>query len=295
MPSDTRTPTQSATNVLGGEVAAEAESRGFRRVFRRQAAIVLATLTGLTAAHFALAAGGLGWVETNVLFLLGLGLAAFVLLRNTRFAEHATHRAFRTLQRSYLGTVEALSEALDARDGYTAGHAHSVAEMVEATGRALGMCERELEGLRSAALFHDIGKIGIPDRILNKPGPLDDAEWALMKRHPVVGAQILAPLDFLAQSIPIVRHEHEHWDGSGYPDGLAGEQIPLGARVILVCDAYHAMTSDRPYRTALDPQEALRRLREGAGRQFDPRVVEAFLRRLRHRGDSPQLSDLAAA
>jgi putative nucleotidyltransferase with HDIG domain len=281
--------------VLGGEVAAEAESRDFRRVFRRQAAIVLATLTGLTAAHFALAAGGLGWIETNVLFLLGLGLAAFVLLRNTRFAEQATHRAFRSLQSSYLGTVEALSEALDARDGYTAGHAHSVAEMVEATGRALGMSDRELHGLRWAALFHDIGKIGVPDRILNKPGPLDDAEWALMKRHPIVGAQILAPLDFLAPSIPIVRHEHEHWDGSGYPDGLAGEQIPLGARVILVCDAYHAMTSDRPYRAALDPREALRRLHEGASRQFDPRVVEAFVGLLGHRGDSPQPSDLAAA
>ncbi len=126
--------------------------------------------------------------------------------------------------------MEALSEALDARDGYTAGHAHSVVEMVEATGRRLGLSQAELEALRCGALFHDIGKIGVPD-----------------------------------------------WDGSGYPDALRGEQIPLGARVVLVCDAYHAMTSDRPYRAALDSEEALRRLREEAGRQFDPSVVDAFL------------------
>jgi putative nucleotidyltransferase with HDIG domain len=273
----------------------EAQSRDFRRVFRRQAAIVLATLAGLTAAHFALAAGGLSWLATNVLFLLGLGLAGFVLLRNTGFAERETHRAFRSLQQGYLGTVEALSEALDARDGYTAGHAHSVLEMVEATGRHLGLSEAELEALRCGALFHDIGKIGVPDRVLNKPGPLDDAEWEVMRRHPVIGAQILAPLAFLAASIPIVRHEHEHWDGSGYPDGLRGEQIPLGARVILVCDAYHAMTSDRPYRAALDREEALRRLREGAGRQFDPSVVDAFLRVFANRDDAASVPGLAAA
>ncbi len=277
MPSKAHPAGYPAASAFGGDTAAEARSRSFRRVFRRQAGVVLATLAGLTAAHFALAAGGLGWVETNVLFLLGLGLAAFVLLRNTGFAERETYRAFRALQQGYLGTVEALSEALDARDGYTAGHAHSVLEMVEATGRELGISGAELEALRCGALFHDIGKIGVPDRILNKPGPLDEGEWRVMKRHPEIGAQILAPLAFMAPSVPIVRHEHEHWDGSGYPDGLAGEEIPLGARVILVCDAYHAMTSDRPYRAALDRWEALRRLRVGAGRQFDPGVVDAFL------------------
>lgn len=295
MPSHAVTAPHAAASAFEAETAAEAQSRDFRRVFRRQAAIVLATLAGLTAAHFALAAGGLSWVATNVLFLLGLGLAGFVLLRNTSFAERETHRAFRSLQQGYLGTVEALSHALDARDGYTAGHTYSVLAMVEATGRELGLGEAELEALRCGALFHDIGKIGVPDRILNKPGPLDEEEWEVMKRHPVIGAQILAPLAFLAPSIPIVRHEHEHWDGSGYPDGLKGEEIPLGARVILVCDAYHAMTSDRPYRAALDGDEALRRLRDGAGRQFDQRVVEAFLSVFASRDTAPSPPGLAAA
>ena len=166
---------------------------------------------------------------------------------------------------------------------------------MEATGRKLGVSGAELEALRCGALFHDIGRIGVSDLILNKPGPLDDAEWEVMKRHPVIGAQILAPLAFFEASTPFVRHEHEHWDGSGYPDGLKGEQIPLGARVILMCDAYHAMTSDRPYRAALDREEALRRLREGAGRQFDPAVVDAFLGVISAREGAPSVPGLAAA
>lgn len=255
----------------------EGRSARFRRLFHRQVALVLCVITALTAIHFVLAAGGLGWLASNVAFVSGLAVAAGVLIWSVHIVGRETETSFRELQSSYLSSVQALSGALDARDRYTGDHADSVMKMVEATGRALGIDSADRQALRYAALFHDIGKIGVPDSILNKPGRLTEDEWELMKRHPVIGAEILAPLEFMAPALPAVRHEHEHWDGSGYPDGLTGERIPLGARVILVCDAYHAMTSDRPYRSALPHQEALRRLRADAGGQFDPRVVEAFV------------------
>jgi diguanylate cyclase (GGDEF)-like protein len=184
---------------------------------------------------------------------------------------------YEQLDRAYLGTAEALAAALEAKDSYTAHHAHSIARWAEAVGLRLGLEGPELRDLRYGAVFHDIGKIAIPEAILNKQGPLDDAEREVMERHTLVGEQILAPIDFLAGVRPIVRHEHERWDGGGYPDGLRGEKIPLGARIVLVCDAYHAMTSDRPYRSSMSDQDARAELRAGAGTQFDPRVVEAFI------------------
>jgi diguanylate cyclase (GGDEF)-like protein len=184
---------------------------------------------------------------------------------------------YEQLDRAYLGTAEALAAALEAKDSYTAQHAHSIARWAEAVGRRFGLDERELRDLRYGAVFHDIGKIAIPEAILNKQGPLDDAEREIMERHTLVGEQILAPIDFLAGVRPIVRHEHERWDGGGYPDGLRAKQIPLGARIVLVCDAYHAMTSDRPYRAAMSEDDARAELRAGAGTQFDPRVVDGFL------------------
>ncbi len=139
------------------------------------------------------------------------------------------------------------------------------------------MAERQLRELRYGAVFHDIGKIAIPEAILNKPGPLTAEEWVVMERHTIVGEQILAPVEFLREVLPVVRHEHERWDGDGYPDGLEGEQIPLGSRVILVCDACDAMTADRPYRKGMPAQAAIAELRDNAGTQFDPRAVEALL------------------
>jgi two-component system, cell cycle response regulator len=139
------------------------------------------------------------------------------------------------------------------------------------------MSETELKDLRLGAVFHDIGKIAVPESILNKPGPLTDEERSIVERHTVVGEQILAPVEFLAGVRKLVRHEHERWDGGGYPDGLAGEEIPLGARIILACDALHAMTSDRSYRRALPAEVAHEELRRNAGTQFDPAVVEALL------------------
>jgi diguanylate cyclase (GGDEF)-like protein len=184
---------------------------------------------------------------------------------------------YEQLDRAYLGTAEALATALEAKDSYTAHHAHSIVQWAEAVGRQLGMDDATLRDLRYGAVFHDIGKIAIPEAILNKRGPLDEDERAIMERHTIVGEQILAPVEFLAGVRPIVRHEHERWDGGGYPDGLRGEDIPLGSRIVLVCDAYHAMTSDRPYRTAMSHAAARAELIAGAGSQFDPRVVDGFL------------------
>ena len=137
------------------------------------------------------------------------------------------------------------------------------------------MDEDRLRDLRFAAVFHDIGKLSIPEAILSKPGPLTPDEWAIMERHTLVGEQILAPVAFLSGVCTLVRHEHERWDGAGYPDGLAGEAIPLGSRIIFACDALHAMTSDRPYRRALGRATAVEELRRNAGTQFDPRVGHA--------------------
>jgi GAF domain-containing protein len=184
---------------------------------------------------------------------------------------------FARLERTYFRTVEALAAALEAKDAYTLDHARSITETAAAVGRRLGMRDTSIRDLKLGALLHDIGKIGVPTHILNKPGPLDDEEQIVMQQHTVIGEQIIAPIEFLDGVRPLVLHEHERWDGKGYPMGLRGNDIPLGARIIFVCDAFHAMTSDRPYRKALPVSEAKRRLRSGANRQFDPEVVDAFL------------------
>jgi diguanylate cyclase (GGDEF)-like protein len=189
----------------------------------------------------------------------------------------ANAASYESLERTFLSTVEALANALEANDEYTSSHARWITDLALLVGRELGLDPKALKGLELGALFHDIGKIGVPETILSKPGPLSDEEWKVVRLHPELGARILAPIERLEQVCEIVRHCHEHWDGSGYPDGLAGEAIPLESRVILVCDAFHAMTTDRPYRKRLPLEEARRRLREAAGTQFDPAIVETFL------------------
>lgn len=189
---------------------------------------------------------------------------------------------YASLERAYMGTAEALSAALEAKDPYTARHSHSIAKPAEAVGRRLGMDRDELRTLRYGAAFHDIGKLATPRSILHKPGPLTDEERAMLAEHTVIGERILAPIEFLRPVLPLVRHAHERWDGRGYPDGLAGEAIPLGARVLFGCDAHDTMTTDRPYRAAMTEQAACEELRKGAGSQFDPAVVEALLAVLAH-------------
>jgi putative nucleotidyltransferase with HDIG domain len=173
--------------------------------------------------------------------------------------------------------IEALAVALLERDRYTGEHSEAVIDMSGAVARNLGCSAAEVERVKSAALLHDIGKVAIPDDILHKPGPLTDDEWRLMREHPVIGERILRVLPGLGTIARIVRHEHERWDGRGYPDGLVGEAIPLGSRIIIAADTYHAITSDRPYRAARSHSEAVDELTRCAGTQFDPRVTAALI------------------
>jgi diguanylate cyclase (GGDEF)-like protein len=186
--------------------------------------------------------------------------------------------SFESLEETFLSTVEALANALEANDEYTSSHARWITDMALEVGRELRLDAKTLKRLELGALFHDIGKIGIPASILSKPGPLTPEERAVIETHPELGERILAPISRLEDVRLIVRHCHERWDGEGYPDRKAAEDIPIESRVILVCDAFHAMATDRPYRSRLPIEEAIRRLVEAAGTQFDPKVVEAFIR-----------------
>jgi diguanylate cyclase (GGDEF)-like protein len=190
--------------------------------------------------------------------------------------ESAEHYA--ELERTFVSTIAALANALEANDEYSSSHARWITDMALLVGRALELDGDALKRLELGALFHDIGKIGVPSEILQKAGPLTDEEFRIVKSHPELGEKILAPIDRLADVRPIVRACHERWDGLGYPDGRKGADIPLEARIVLVCDAFHAMVTDRPYRSRLPSDEAVWRLREASGTQFDPLVVDAFLR-----------------
>ena len=174
--------------------------------------------------------------------------------------------------------MAALARAVEAKDGSTEAHVRRVARRAYALGRRAGLDHAELEALHLGGLIHDIGKIGVPDSILLKPGPLAPSEVEAMRKHCAIGVQIARPLRFARRVIPIIRHHHENFDGSGYPDGLRGEEIPLPARIVAVCDAYDAMISKRAYRRAKTPLEAIAVLSAGAGTQWDPRLVDMFVR-----------------
>jgi diguanylate cyclase (GGDEF)-like protein len=194
-------------------------------------------------------------------------------------------------QRGSPAAVQALAAAIEERDNYTHEHSEEVVHLARGVAMILGLQAEQAERIAHAALLHDVGKLAVPNEILHKPGPLTPEEWEVMAEHPVAGERILLRIPDLAMIAPIVRHEHEHWDGSGYPDGLSGRLIPIGSRIILACDAYHAMITDRPYREALSPPEAAAQLRAGALAQFDPDVVEALLDLLGH--NPPQVPDRA--
>ena len=182
------------------------------------------------------------------------------------------------LQRAFLQSLQGLANALEAKDPYTRGHSERVARLAQQLARRLGMAPGEARVIAQAGLLHDLGKIGIPESVLQKRGPLTGEEWVVMREHPDVGARIVAPLEFFSQGALIIRHHHERQDGSGYPAGLAGEAIPFGARIVAVADVYDALTSDRPYRRSLERREALRRIEEAAARLLDAAIVSAFLR-----------------
>jgi diguanylate cyclase (GGDEF)-like protein len=218
-----------------------------------------------------------------------------LLERPTRLIAGLAHQAklaianasnFENLEGTFISTVEALANALEANDEYTSSHARWITDTSLKVGAALGLGPAPLKRLELGALFHDIGKIGIPSEILSKPGRLTDEERAVIETHPELGERIIAPISRLQDVRPVVRHCHERWDGEGYPDRLAGERIPLESRIVFVCDAFHAMTTDRPYRGRLTTDEAVRRLQEGSGSQFDPSVVSTFVRLLEEHGES---------
>ncbi|MFA5090163.1 MAG: HD domain-containing phosphohydrolase [Candidatus Omnitrophota bacterium] len=190
-------------------------------------------------------------------------------------------RLYEDLRETYMRTMKALAQAIDARDHYTHSHSENVAKYAMAIVDELRLSNSEKELIRDACELHDLGKIGVEDAILSKPTGLTEAEWKKMKLHPFTGAQILEPLTFLNGAIALVKQHHEHYDGSGYPEGLKGEDILLGARIINVADAYDAMHSPRSYRQVpLTKQEAIVELKKNSGTQFDPKIVEAFLKAL---------------
>ena len=192
--------------------------------------------------------------------------------------ERRVEEATRSLQDAYRATLEALGSALDSRDVGTEAHSRRVHGYALATAREYGMAEADIPDLEHGVLLHDIGKIGIPDAILLKPGRLTPEEWQTMRRHPEIGKRLIEGIAFLRGAVPIVYCHHEKWDGSGYPRGLKGDAIPLGARIFSAVDAFDAMTFDRPYSKAIPFDAAQAEIKRCAGSHFDPAVVEAFLR-----------------
>ncbi|HEY4977207.1 MAG TPA: diguanylate cyclase [Gaiellaceae bacterium] len=247
---------------------------------------------GLIASLIAVAYRAIG-VESLLVFALPLLIMRKTqedYLGHAQKSAHKLRQAAETIQKQNLSleqanrllrerstaAMESLSATVDARDSYTAGHSRRVQQLSLAIGRDIGLSEAELNILGQAALFHDIGKLAVPDSVLLKPSELNDYEWGLMRRHADEGARIIERLGFLADAVPAIRHHHEHFDGSGYPEGLAGEEIPLGARIIHVADALDSMLTTRTYRSARQVKQALVELRVNAGEQFCPRCVAAL-------------------
>jgi len=208
--------------------------------------------------------------------LFGMSTATRALFKREQSAARLARERAIMLEESFNATLLALGSALDVRDTETEEHARRVAHNSRLIAERLGIDADEVRRIERGAFLHDVGKIGVPDSVLRKPGPLDDAEWQLMRRHAAVGAQIVSRVPFLRPAAALIVAHHERWDGKGYPAGLSGEAIPLGARIFAVADAYDAMTSDRPYRRGLPHEVALAEIHRNGGTQFDPRVVAAF-------------------
>jgi putative nucleotidyltransferase with HDIG domain len=232
--------------------------------------------------------GSAGKLIGNLLFFALVGYAIEVFLYN-QFGFLALALATIALAEIYhpwkllseqedvlFASLAMVAQAIDIKDPYTARHSRNVAEIALRLARSMGLPEEEVRKIRIGALMHDIGKVGVSGSIIRKPMKLDPSEDSLMRQHPVLSADIMQPIELLEEAAEIVRHHHEHYDGSGYPEGRRAEEIPLGSRVILVADAFDAMTTDRPYRRGRSTPEALRVLKEHAGRQFDPVVVRSL-------------------
>lgn len=239
-----------------------------------------AALLGAVAAAIPLLAGWSGYYDRSLLILVSvIGLLTYVQARMMGTLGTDKRRAEverRQIEESYVATISALAASIFAKEGSAEAHSRGSAALAVAMARRLGLRKRQLVLLEYAAVLQDVGKVGLPGYVLSKPGKLTDDELTMIRQHPVIAERILSVVPALAGITPVIRAQYERWNGSGYPDGLAGRAIPLGARILHVCTAYHAMTSDRPYRPALSQDEILAELRTQAGKQFDPRVVDAL-------------------
>jgi HD-GYP domain-containing protein (c-di-GMP phosphodiesterase class II) len=209
-------------------------------------------------------------------YLETLAGQAAIAIENANLINNLQETAEEVLQ-AYDATIEGWSRAMDLRDRETEGHTQRVTELTVKLARALNLPESAILHIRRGGLLHDIGKLGVPDSILLKPGKLDADEWALMKQHPQMAYEMLHQVDYLAPALDIPHYHHEKWDGSGYPDGLRGEEIPLSARIFALADVWDAVTNDRPYHAAWTRDEALAHLRAQSGTHFDPELVEVFI------------------
>jgi len=245
------------------------------------------------------------WYAVGIVFgLLWLAMAILVSGASVRMraqnedleaTSHDLVESARELEATLLETIETLNAAVEARDPYTAGHSQRVRRVSLAIGRELRLSARQLGALGTAALFHDIGKIGMPDSILTKPERLDAAEQRIMREHAARGAEIVSRISSLRDCVPAIRHHHERWDGLGYPDRISGREIPIEAAIIAIADAWDAMTTDRPYAAALATDEAMLQIHAGKGKQFNPVVVDAFASVTRRRPAEVQPPDAAPA
>jgi HD-GYP domain-containing protein (c-di-GMP phosphodiesterase class II) len=204
-------------------------------------------------------------------------------LERVRTAE--LEKALDNLQKTYLATMKSLARVVEAKDRTTRGHLDRTQAYGIALARKIDPSLVETPTLGYGFFLHDIGKVGVPESILCKEGPLTTDEWDVMRSHPIVGADIVAPMGFLAETVTLIRHHHERYDGSGYPDRLRGEAIPLTARIFSVADSFDAMTSDRPYRDSIGIERALEEIRGGSGTQFDPEIVRSFVEMIEDRPD----------
>lgn len=239
-----------------------------------------AALLGAVAAAIPLLAGWSGYYDRSLLILVSvIGLLTYVQARMMGTLGTDKRRAEaerRQIEESYVATISALAASIFAKEGSAEAHSRGSAALAVAVARRLGLRKRQLRLLEYAAVLQDVGKVGLPGYVLSKPGRLTDDELTMIRQHPVIAERILSVVPALAGITPVIRAQYERWNGSGYPDGLAGRAIPLGARILHVCTAYQAMSSDRPYRPAQSQDEILAELRTQAGKQFDPRVVDAL-------------------